>query len=154
MTSTAIFSHAGSGDNGSIYHQSAYRAGSMGGGRASPAPSAFDRYLAKGPSQSQSDIELARMNQSVDQLPLLTDHQSYGFNSPDRMTPPPRFGSPAPMAMQPQMQYPPHPGMQRTPTEGYREAPLHRPYPPHHPTSSYSNEPLSQNMAGRGVYRG
>ncbi|OAX42791.1 DUF221-domain-containing protein [Rhizopogon vinicolor AM-OR11-026] len=160
MTSTAMFSNAGGGDNASIYHQKAhYHAGSMAEGRASPAPSAFDRYLVKGPSRSQSDIELARMNQSVDQLPLLTDHQSYGYfdagqqqpplpgySSPGRMTPPARYASPAPMAMPPHMQYPPHPGMQRSPTEGYREAPLHRPYPP-------PSEPQSQNMAGRGAYQ-
>ncbi|KAG1739129.1 uncharacterized protein EDB91DRAFT_1136016 [Suillus paluster] len=169
ITSTAILGNAGSSDNASLYHQKAHHyAASMGGGRASPAPPAFDRYLAQGPSQSQSDIELARMNHSVDQLPLLTDHQSYGYfdarqqpppsplagYSPDRMTPPVRYGSPAPMATPPQMQYPPHPGMHRVPTEGYREAPLHRPYPHHHQTPSYSSESPSQNMSGRGAYRG
>jgi len=167
IASTAMFGNAGSGDNTSLYHQNThYHAGSMGGGRASPVPSAFDRYLAKGPSQSQSHIELTRMNQSVDQLPLLTDHQPYGYfdnrqqpplpgySSPDRMTPPVRYESPAPMATLPQMQYPPHPGTHRSPTEGYREAPLHRPYPPHRDTPSYSGESQSQNMAGRGSYRG
>ncbi|KAG1860839.1 hypothetical protein F4604DRAFT_1790278 [Suillus subluteus] len=168
ITSTAILGNTGSGDNASLYHQKTHQyAGSIIGGRASPAPPPFDRYLAQGPSQSLNDIELARMNQSVDQLPLLTDHQSYGYfdarqqpppsplhgyDSPDRMTPPSRYGSPAPMATPPQMQYPPHPGMYRSPTEGYREAPLHRPYP-HRPTSTYSVDP-SQNMSGRGAYRG
>lgn len=169
ITSTAILGNTGSGDNASLYHQKTHQyAGSINGGRASPAPPPFDRYLAQGPSQSLNDIELARMNQSVDQLPLLTDHQSYGYfdarqqpppsplhgyGSPDRMTPPSRYGSPAPMATLPQMQYPPHPGMHRSPTEGYREAPLHRPYPPRRPTSTYSVDP-SQNMSGRGTYRG
>ncbi|KAG2159151.1 uncharacterized protein EDB93DRAFT_1118427 [Suillus bovinus] len=165
ITSNAILGNAGSGDNTSLYHQKAHQyAGSIGGGRASPAPPAFDRYLAQGPSQSVNDIELARMNRSVDQLPLLTDHQSYGYfdarqqpppsplheyNSPDRMTPPSRYGSPAPMATLPQMQYPPHSGVH---TEGYREAPLHRPYPPSRPNSTYSVDP-SQYMSGRSAYR-
>ncbi|KAG1760603.1 hypothetical protein EDD22DRAFT_1043847 [Suillus occidentalis] len=167
IASTAIFGNAGSGDNASLYHQKVHQyAGSINGGRASPAPPAFDRYLAQGPSQSLNDIELARMNHSVDQLPLLTDHQSYGYfdarqqpspsplhGSPDRMAPPSRYGSPAPMASQLQMQYPPAPGMHRGPTEGYREAPLHRPYPPHRPTSGYSND-SSQNMPVRGAYQG
>ncbi|KAG1903283.1 uncharacterized protein F5891DRAFT_1211537 [Suillus fuscotomentosus] len=166
IASAAIFGNARGGDNASLYHQKAHQyAGSISGGRASPAPPAFDRYLAQGPSQSLNDIELARMNQSVDQLPLLTDHQSYGYfdarqqpppsplheyNSPDRMTPPSRYGSPAPMATLPQMQYPPHPGIH---TEGYREAPLHRPYPPQRPNSTYSVDP-SQYMSGRSAYQG
>ncbi|KAG2369219.1 hypothetical protein BDR07DRAFT_1267749 [Suillus spraguei] len=169
ITSTAILGNAGSSDNASLYHQKVRQyAGSIGGGRASPAPPAFDRYLAQGPSQSSNDIELTRMNQSVDQLPLLTDHQSYGYfdarqqpppsplhghDSPDQITPPSRYGSPAPMATLPQMQYPPHAGMHRSPTEGYREAPLHRPYPPHRPSSTHSRDP-SQNMSGRGAYQG
>ncbi|KAG2109235.1 uncharacterized protein F5147DRAFT_753188 [Suillus discolor] len=166
IASAAIFGNARGGDNASLYHQKVHQyAGSISGGRASPAPPAFDRYLAQGPSQSVNDIELARMNQSVDQLPLLTDHQSYGYfdarqqpppsplheyNSPDRMTPPSRYGSPAPMATLPQMQYPPRPGIH---TEGYREAPLHRPYPPQRPTSTYSVDP-SQYMSGRSAYQG
>ncbi|KIJ65940.1 hypothetical protein HYDPIDRAFT_87248 [Hydnomerulius pinastri MD-312] len=163
IASTAMFSHTHS-DSASLYHQKThYYAGSVAGGRASPAPTAYDRYLAKGPSNSQSEIELARIGQSNDQLPLLndpgygfTDGQNQpplpplpGYSSPERMTPPTRFASPGPL------QYPPQSSAYRSPTEGYREAPLHRPYPPSRQGSaSFSNEPPPSNMAGRGVYRG
>ena len=177
--STAIFGHNRS-DTASIYHQKTHHyAGSMAEGRASPAPSA--RYATKTPmSQSNlSAIELSRFGSSVDHLPLLNDagYNNSGdvlsqdplaaplprYASPDPMLrppsrysspalqPPPRFSSPAPV------QYPPQAGMQYSPVEGYREAPLHRPYASreslmHHP----SQESLSNNnLPGRSsVYRG
>ncbi|KAH7883216.1 hypothetical protein F5I97DRAFT_1980176 [Phlebopus sp. FC_14] len=180
IASTAIFGHNHS-DTASLYHQKThFYAGSISGGRASPAPGAYDRYLASGPSNSQSEFELARLGQSVDHLPLLKD-QGYGYAepplpilpgySPERaatptrfaspapmapryaspapMTPPPRFASPAPI------QYPPQSVMYQSqpPPEGYREAPLHRPYPPSRQgTANNPEEPV--NLAGRGVHRG
>ncbi|KAF8435022.1 hypothetical protein L210DRAFT_937871 [Boletus edulis BED1] len=176
MASTAIFGH-NRGD--SAYHQKThYYAGSMAGGRASPAPSAFDRYATKTPMNPSnlSAIELSRLGSSVDHLPLLNDA---GYNigdtrnqdplgaplpryaSPDPMMrppsryaspmaqPPPRLASPAPL------HYPPQAGMQYSPTEGYREAPLHRPYPSRESLTQHaSRESLSRNVAGRGAYRG
>lgn len=175
VASTAIFgpglSH-GRGDSASVYQQKHYYAGSTTMMRsASPAPSAFERY---GNKAEGSAIELARMGGSVDQLPLLTDpgYQQVGdalpgYAPPDlnRMSrppsvygppipqqqqlPPPRFASPAPL------QYPPQSGTPyASPVEGYREAPLHRPYSmvpaPHSPHGSVS----SLNLPGRGPYRG
>ncbi|KAH7927441.1 DUF221-domain-containing protein [Leucogyrophana mollusca] len=178
IASGAVFSNVGS-DAASIYQQKSHYYTASNGGRASPAPTAYDRYMAKGPSNSQSEIELARLDTSVDQLPLLTEQQAYGYydinqspmpplpgyTSPARMTPPTRFGSPSPqtqytpqaqyLTQSPQAQYPPHPGSYRTPSEGYREAPLHRPQPPQQrQNSSYQDEAPQQNFAGRGVGRG
>lgn len=178
MASTAIFGH-NRGDSASVYHQKThYYAGSMAGGRASPAPSAFERYANK-PQMNPSNlsaIELSRLGSSVDHLPLLNDP---GYNpgevqnqpplapplpryaSPDPISrpssrygspvaqPPPRFASPAPL------QYPPQAGMQYSPVEGYREAPLHRPYPSRDSSAQHSSrESVSSNIGGRGAYRG
>ncbi|KAF9228428.1 DUF221-domain-containing protein [Gyrodon lividus] len=176
IASTAIFGHH-HGDSASIYHQKThYHPGSMSGGRGSPAPSAFDRYAAKSALNSSSAIELSPLGQSTDHLPLLndpgynnfTDRQNQpphpalpGYPSSDRMTPPPRFASPAPQLPPPRfatpapLQYPPHSGMQRSPVEGYREAPLHRPYPHSRENSTnLSNGPPAPNLAGRGTHRG
>ncbi|KAF9243161.1 hypothetical protein BU15DRAFT_86554 [Melanogaster broomeanus] len=154
MASAAIFGHNPS-DSASIYHQKTHHyAGSASGGRASPAPSAFDRYATKTPSLSA--IELSRLGPSADRLPLLDD-SGYNFtdgqNQPrppplpgnpslSQMTPPSRFASPAPQlppsrfASPAPVQYPPQSGMQHSPVEGYREAPLHRPYPPSRDSSA------------------
>jgi len=167
MASTAIFGHHHR-DSSSAHHQKMHHyAGSMSGGRASPAPSAFERYAAKGASNSSSAIELSRLGQSVDHLPLLNDPGYIftggqnqpplpGYSSPSRMTPPPRFASPAPLpptrfASPAPMQYSPH----RSPVEGYREAPLHRPYPPSRESSmGFSNGSPAPNLAGRDANRG
>jgi hypothetical protein len=171
MASTAIFGHNHNpSDSASIYHQKTHHyAGSASGGRASPAPSTFDRYATKAPSLSA--IELSRLGHSADRLPLLDD-PGYnfmdgqnqppfppGYSSPGRMTPPPRFASPAPQlppnrfASPAPLQYPPQSGMQHPPIEGYREAPLHRPYPPSRNSSaSFFHDPPSPNHAARRAY--
>ncbi|KAF8839103.1 DUF221-domain-containing protein [Paxillus ammoniavirescens] len=170
MASTAIFGHHHR-DSSSAHHQKTHHfAGSMNGGRASPAPSAFERYAAKGASNSSSAIELSRLGQSVDHLPLLND-PGYnftgqiqpplpGYSSPGRMTPPPRFASPAPLpptrfASPAPLQYSPQSGMHRSPIEGYREAPLHRPYPPSRESSmTFFNGSPAPNLPGRDANRG
>ena len=185
VASTAIFGHSRNNTStASIYHQKTHHyAGSMAGGRASPAPSAYDRYATKTPMNPSnlSAIELSRLGSSVDHLPLLNDA---GYNngvgdvltqdplvpplpryaSPDPMSrPSSRYGSPgpqppprlAPVSPAPP-QYPPQAGMQYSPVEGYREAPLHRPYASRESLSHQSSrESVSgNNFAGRGVYRG
>ncbi|GJE91360.1 hypothetical protein PsYK624_075090 [Phanerochaete sordida] len=128
-------------------------------GRASPAPSKFsgyDRYLAQG---SQQEIEMSRLN--VDQVPLLTAPQVPGYFDPaasrsnvslsTTYSPyhtPPLGGSP---------QFPPHvpqvpPLPATTPGQDYREASLHRPYPPRQQASGNA-PPGEVNMAGRGAFR-
>lgn len=175
IASTAIFGH-NRGDSASVYHQKTqhhHYAGSMAGGRASPAPSAFDRYATKTPMMNQgnlSGIELSRLGSSVDHLPLLDDQfggdvpnvplpryaspdptlrapSRYGSPAPQ---PPPRFASPAPS----QLQYPPQAGMQYSPVEGYREAPLHRPYASRDNSTGHASQESLSGYAGRGTYRG
>lgn len=175
IASTAIFGH-NRGDSASVYHQKThYYAGSMAGGRASPAPSAFDRYATKTPINpaSVSNIELSRLGGSVDHLPLLNDpgYNLGGANQGPLVAPLPRYASPDPMRRPPMrhaspapprfaspapVQYPPQAGMQYSPVEGYREAPLHRPYPSRDSSVNHSSqESMSNpNLGGRGVYRG
>lgn len=177
IASNAIFGH-NRGDSASVYHQKThYYAGSIAGGRASPAPSAFDRYTKTPMNRgSVSAIELSRLG-SVDHLPLLNDpgyspgdvaSQSSPtvplpqYASPEPMLrPPSRYGSPVPQGQVPsrfpspaQVQYPPQAGMQYSPVEGYREAPLHRPYPSRDMSMGHGSQESISNMAGRGVYRG
>lgn len=142
-------------------------------GRASPAPSkmvGYDRYLAQGP---QGEIEMSRFD--VDQMPLLTAQQAPGYFDPNvaasrsnvslSYSPYPSPG-PSPQ-IQPEVpshfapQPPPVPAMPMG--QDYREAALHRPYPPsrepsgYPPTSSYPPPPGpggEVNMAGRGAFRG
>lgn len=172
MASAAIFGH-NRGDSASVYHQQMhYHAGSMAGGRASPAPSAFERYTNRTP-MDPSAIELSRLGSSVDHLPLLNDNYNPGdVPNPDPLAGPrPRYASPDPMMRPPSqfvspvpqapprlssLQYPPQAGSQYSPVEGYREVPLHRPYPSRdNSTTQYtSRDSVSSNFAGRGVYRG
>lgn len=167
VASVAIFGH-NRGDSAPAYHQQThYHAGSMAGGRASPAPPAFERYATRTPMNPSnlSAIELSQLGASVDHLPLLDDAEVPPlprYASPDPMSRPPsryappvpqiqtaaRFGSSAPP------QYPPQAGMQYSPVEGYREAPLHRPYlSRENLTHHASQESFSSNPTGRG-YRG
>lgn len=133
-------------------------------GRASPAPSkmvAYDRYLAQGPA-SRSDIEMTRLN--TDQVPLLTAQQDPGFFSPMASRSNTTLASYAPPYSSPMLaesvpQLPVFPAM--PPTQDYREAPLHRPYPSSpqpqlqpQPQQSYPPAPSPPNMAGRGAHRG
>ncbi|KAG9312116.1 hypothetical protein JVU11DRAFT_7403 [Chiua virens] len=176
MASNAIFGH-NRADSASVYHQKThYYGGSMAGGRASPAPSAFDRYAAKTPANpgNASAIELSRLGASVDHLPLLNDP---GYNlgemsnqgplgaplpryaSPEPLHPPSRYGTPATrppswFATPAPMQYPPQAGAQHSPVEGYREAPLHRPYPSRDSSANHVSQESVSNFAGRGVYQG
>ncbi|KAL4071291.1 hypothetical protein V8B97DRAFT_2044343 [Scleroderma yunnanense] len=149
MASTAIFGH-GRGDSASIHQKQPY----VDGGRASPAPVTYDRYDRQ---NTQSEIELAQLGQSADYLPLLNEGygrpmdaqrppsfppppglSQAGYGSPRPQGPPPRFASPVPY---------------QPPSEGFREAPLHRPHPPPRPGSSYSYDPSQENLAGRGTHR-
>ena len=178
IASAAIFGHD-RGDSASVYHQKThYYAGSMAGGRASPAPSVFDRYANRTSTNpaSVSAIELSRLGASVDHLPLLNDPgytlgdvANQGslvaplprYASPDPMLQPPsRYASPAPQPSPPRfaspgpVQYPPQAGMQHSPVEGYREAPLHRPYPSRGSSAHHASQESIANLAGRGVFRG
>lgn len=129
-------------------------------GRASPAPSkmaGYDRYLQQGPQGSQQDhIEMTRFD--ADQMPLLTAQQTPGYFDPSRSnvslpsySP---YGSPQMADSSPQI--PPMPAM--PPSQDYRQAQLHRPYPPSREPSGYAPPPQAPggdvNMAGRGAFRG
>ncbi|KAH0829161.1 hypothetical protein J3R83DRAFT_2670 [Lanmaoa asiatica] len=175
VASTAIFGH-NRGDSASVHHQKThYYAGSIaGGGRASPAPSAYDRYATKTPMMHQANlsaVELSRLGSSVDRLPLLDD-PGYNASHPlgevpnpgSPLAPLPRYASPEPMLRPPSryaspapsapLQYPPQAGMQYSPVEGYREAPLHRPYPSRDNLTGHASQESVSNLAGRGPYRG
>lgn len=169
VASTAIFGH-NRGDSAPAYQQTHHYAGSMAGGRASPAPSAFERYATRAPMNPSnlSAIELSRLGSSVDHLPLLDDAEGPlaaplpRYSSPDPMSrPPSRYAPPAPQIQTtPRFgpsappQYPPQAGMQYSPVEGYREAPLHRPYlSRENLTHHASQESFSANPPGRD-YRG
>ncbi|KAF7964597.1 hypothetical protein HWV62_5091 [Athelia sp. TMB] len=165
-------------DNASLHpSKSAYYAN----GRSSPAPgvpalpTGYNQYLAQGPGHhsNQSDIEMSRIGPSSDHLPLLPAQQGYFDN-----TPPPPIGSPYQQQRgspggSPRSQYPPAPAMYRGESDGYREAPIHRPYPHSRQMSNFSSQgghttpahsrdhsrysqvpEQPSNMAGRGVYRG
>jgi len=147
-------------------------------GRTPPAkqqPTGYDQYMAHGP-----DIELSRFDTQTDKLPLLGHAQQgsgsgyfdQNYSSPNgtpgngstatlpryqyqgHNTPPP----PVPQYPPGMPQYPP--SMQRgQPSEGYREAPVHRPSPAGRNPSTFSDGSEGGrngggNMAGRGAYRG
>lgn len=128
-------------------------------GRSSPAPSMagvgaarFDRYMAHGPSRLGTpahDIELSRFDGN-DQQPLLAAQQPLGYFDPRfansavsvNSAYPYQNETPPPVPQLPP-QYPPQP---HQPAEGYRMAPVHRPY-------ASSGQPApSDNMAGRGTF--
>ncbi|KDQ55248.1 hypothetical protein JAAARDRAFT_134456 [Jaapia argillacea MUCL 33604] len=113
-------------------------------GRASPAPSGrgvpagYDRYMAQGPTGPQNDIELSRLDS--DQQPLLYAPGSQGYFDPR--------GNPSSSSITlngtpPLPQYPP--SQQGSPGEGYRQAPVHRPYPSRQMTSYTSEVDLTYN---------
>jgi len=129
-------------------------------GRASPAPSVYDRYMTRAPAHhpgASSEIELSRIDANADQLPLLMSQQGYFEGAPPRpvsgqyyqqgprggATPPP---GPMPHRISPQGQYPPAPTMYRNEGDAYREAPVHRPYP-HPPNRHQSNLSLQSQQA-------
>ncbi|KAH9944775.1 DUF221-domain-containing protein [Amylocystis lapponica] len=123
-------------DTASMKHPVApYYAGSR---PSSPAPSkiaGYDRYLTQG---TQQEFEMSRLD--VDQLPLLSSqtpayyNQNVMMGSPS-MTSLPSYAdasppmNPNPQAMPPMPRMPTAYDSQYNLTEGYREAPLHRPYP-------------------------
>ena len=125
----------------------------MAGGRASPAPSKFagyDRYLAQGP---HPEIEMSRLD--IDQLPLLNAQQGPGYYEASRSNISLASYSPysSPHMTSPP-QPPPVPAM--PPGQDFREAALHRPYPPSRQASGYAPPPQEDedvNMAGRGAFR-
>lgn len=175
VASTAIFGH-NRGDSASVYQKTHYHAGSIAVvGRASPVPSAFDRYATRAPPSNMSAIELSRLGSSVDHLPLLNDgyhlggevppplpgYASEGMGRPSsrHATASPagqaqaRYSSGSPVPQLPVLSYPPQAGMGYG-AEGYREAPVHRPYSSREGSTYHaSRESLSSNLAGRG-YRG
>lgn len=157
-------------DNASIYPS---KVPMYEGGRASPVPTlvpGYDRYLSRGPQQSE--IELSRLDLNYnDQQPLLPPGQSTvslpGYASP-----------PQAMYQSPAQQYPPaqpaaYNGAGLVMGDGFREAPVHRPYPsqqgsyasqqrPYPPSQNGSSGSWAQpppteqgevNMAGRGTFR-
>ncbi|ETW74884.1 hypothetical protein HETIRDRAFT_482685 [Heterobasidion irregulare TC 32-1] len=157
-------------DNASIYPS---KVPMYEGGRASPVPTlvpGYDRYLSRGPQQSE--IELSRLDLNYnDQQPLLPPGQSTvslpGYASP-----------PQAMYQSPAQQYPPaqpaaYNGAGLVVGDGFREAPIHRPYPsqqgsyasqqrPYPPSQNGSSGSWAQpppteqgevNMAGRGTFR-
>ncbi|KZT21456.1 DUF221-domain-containing protein [Neolentinus lepideus HHB14362 ss-1] len=125
------------------------------GGRSSPAPSmagvgARDRYMAQGPSRlatPANEIELSRFDPTQDQQPLLAAPQQMGYFDP-RMQSSASLASypgyPSPDEVPPLPQYPPqYPPPPHHPAEGYRMAPVHRPY---------ASTPSNDNIAGRGTF--
>ncbi|OCH90575.1 DUF221-domain-containing protein [Obba rivulosa] len=152
-------------------------------GRAeSPAPqklAGYDRYLAQGP---QTEIELTRFE--LDRQPLLNAPQPQGYFDPNMngsaASLAPSYGHPMTEAQT----TPPLPVLPsaydstRNLNDGYREAPVHRPYPQYpnqYPPSQYQypsatppglgyqsprltpsppREEGGQSFAGRGAYRG
>lgn len=122
------------------------------GGRSSPAPAipGYNTYLAHG--TQASEIELSQLNLPYvgDEQPLLPGTQSTS-SLPGYATPPQTYE-----------QYPPPPGVapvyhSNSPSDGYREAPMHRPYPSRQASGyapSQAGPPGPVNMAGRGAYRG
>ncbi|KIP11341.1 hypothetical protein PHLGIDRAFT_99971 [Phlebiopsis gigantea 11061_1 CR5-6] len=121
-------------------------------GRASPAPSkiaGYDRYLNQGP---QPEIEMSRLD--IDQLPLL-NAQGPGYFEASRSNV--SLASYSPYAS-PQYGGSPHPPpVPAVPAnQDFREAALHRPYPPSRQATGYALPPQQDevNMAGRGAFRG
>ncbi|KAI0062426.1 DUF221-domain-containing protein [Artomyces pyxidatus] len=128
------------------------------GGRASPAPTVpgYNNYLAHG--AQNSEIELSRLDIPYhgDQQPLLPNAQSTSSL--------PGYSLPQQPYDSPQAQYPPPPGINpayhaSSPSDGYREAPTHRPYPSRQASGYTQPQPPRPdggpvNMAGRGAFRG
>lgn len=143
MASAAIFGHRPS-ESASVYHQKAafYSTGGE-SGRSSPAPVNYSR------NNTQSEIELSRLGQSADDLPLLHDR---GYDYPmGRQTPPPPIPTLPPRFASPSPPYAPGGGVYLSPAEDFREAPLHRPYTPSREGSNYATAPPQYNLAGRGA---
>lgn len=127
-------------------------------GRNSPAPqlSGYDQYMARGPG---TQIEHLPLLQNTDTRPTLSQHESTG--SLPGYTQQVRYPSPPVGRVSPsQVQYPPAPVHQGSPSDGYREAPTHRPYhlqggsqgtyPPQSYQRYTTDQGSSGNMPGRG----
>lgn len=159
MASNAIFGH-NRGDSASVHQKQPFIHPTGGdSGRASPALANYDRYDRM---NIRSEIELSQLGQSADCLPLLNEQ---GFAYPTDGQRPPSFPPPPSL---PQYDYRP-PGAQgvpqgppprfasplpyQAPSEGFREAPLHRPYPPPRQGLSHTYTPSQESLAGRGAHR-
>jgi calcium permeable stress-gated cation channel len=83
----------------------------------------------------------------ADQQPLLSPGHMYAQSS--SMTSLPGYAPPAPG-----LQYPSQTSLaSQPPAAGFREAPLHRPYPPSREASGYASSNGDINVAGRGAFR-
>jgi hypothetical protein len=143
--------------------------GAYEGGRASPGlPPLPYQHAAAGSSgfisvNPRDEYELSRFDSQHDQAPLLANPQPYVHAG---------MASDSQLSFAPQPQYPPA-SIADMGGAGYREAPLHRPYPPSREQSGYAPSSYSQagyspsgmyppppqqqqdfNMAGRGAHRG
>jgi len=156
MASTAIFGHD-RGDSASALQKQSY-IHPTDGGRASPALATYDRYNRQ---NIRSEIELSQLGLSADHLPLL-DGQGYPMDAqrPPSFPPPPGppqsgYGPPRPQGVP---QGPPprfaSPLPYQAPSEGFREAPLHRPYPPPRQGSNHTSNLSQGNIAGHGAHHG
>jgi len=97
-----------------------------GDGRNSPAPQlgGHDQYMAHGPRVQTEQLPLL---QSTDSRPTSSPHESTGSlagYAQQVRYPPPPIGRMSPS----QVQYPPTPVHRGSPSDGYREAPTHRPH--------------------------
>lgn len=175
MASTNVLA----GDGASLYaSKSTFYANSRSSSPAPPLPpsDSYNRYIAQGPGHhlaQNSEIEMSRIGgPSSDHLPLLTTQQGYfdGASAPVPQYPQQR-NSPY---HSPQSQYPPAPAMYSNESDGYRQAPIHRPYPHGRQMSNLSLSPSNApahnrnqshysqlsgggeaaGVAGRGVFKG
>jgi calcium permeable stress-gated cation channel len=116
----------------------------------SPGPPGYDQYLSSGPG---TDIELTALDSTAHLHQPLLNTQIHYSQRPQRSPSPTSdyYRSPSPSM-------PPY--SHRTTSEGSREAPIHRPYPPSRQVSSYEMLGYDQNntnsgyLMGPGAHRG
>lgn len=126
-------------------------------GRNSPAPQlgGYDQYMTHGPGGQLEHLPLLQSNESRPTIsPQESTSSGLGYAQPVRYPSPP-VGRMSPS----QVQYPPSPVHQGSPSDGYREAPTHRPYHSQsgsqgtYPPQSYQRYPdqgPSRNIPERG----
>lgn len=106
--------------------------------------------MAHGPGLLRNEIELNQFDVH-DQQPLLNNSGYFDMQPPSG---PYQQRSGSPRGTPPQY---PSPSASYVQNEGYREAPVHRPYPPSRQGSNFASASDDNvNMAGRGLqgYRG
>jgi len=123
-------------------------------GRSSPAPQlpGYDQYMIRGPASQFENLPLL---ENTDGRPQYPHQESTASGSWHGQQP---YYSPSSLSRlsSSDVQYPPPP-MQSSPSEGYREAPIHRPYlpqgqyPPQAHRQYTSDQGSSGNAAGRGA---